>query len=93
MKLAFLFVAAMLFASGADARGGHGGGGGRGHGGSHYSTGSKSGSVYVHGHTTKNGTYVAPHHRSAPDGSKANNWSTKGNVNPYTGKKGTKNPK
>lgn len=48
--------------------------------------------VYVHGYTTKNGTYVAPYVRSAPDGNPYNNWSTVGNVNPYTGQAGTKNP-
>jgi hypothetical protein len=40
----------------------------------------------------KSGTYVAPHWRTNPDKSKFNNYSTKGNYNPYTGKKGTKNP-
>ena len=48
-----------------------------------------SGSVRVGGYTRKDGTYVAPHYRSAPDGSFYNNWSTKGNVNPYTGTPGT----
>jgi len=48
--------------------------------------------VYVHGYTRKDGTYVAPHYRSDPDSSKLNNWSTKGNTNPYTGKEGTKDP-
>lgn len=42
--------------------------------------------VYVKGHTKKNGTYVAPHYRSSPDGSPYNNWSYPGNTNPYTGK-------
>ncbi len=42
--------------------------------------------VVVH---RKNGT---TYRRSAPDGNKSNNWSTKGNYNPYTGKAGTKNP-
>jgi hypothetical protein len=51
-----------------------------------------SGSVHVHGYTRKNGTYVAPHVRTAPDSTKYNNWSTRGNINPYTGKAGTKNP-
>jgi hypothetical protein len=46
----------------------------------------------VRGHLTKSGTYVPPHHRTTPDKSKANNYSSKGNVNPYTGKKGTKDP-
>jgi hypothetical protein len=51
-----------------------------------------SAQVYVHGYTTKNGTYVAPHYRSAPDGNPYNNYSTRGNVNPYTGQVGTKGP-
>ncbi len=53
-------------------------------------SGHSSEPVYVQGHTTKSGTYVAPHYRSHPDGTTANNWSTKGNVNPFTGKAGTK---
>lgn len=53
-------------------------------------TGSKSSSSRVSGHTTKSGTQVAPHSRSTPDKSKSNNWSTKGNTNPKTGKAGTK---
>jgi hypothetical protein len=48
------------------------------------------GDVYVRGYYRKDGTYVRPHHRSDPDGNFWNNWSTKGNVNPYTGKPGTK---
>lgn len=55
-------------------------------------TSSVMAQVHVRGHTRKDGTYVAPHYRSSPDGSKANNWSTKGNINPYTGKEGTVNP-
>lgn len=51
-----------------------------------------SADVYVNGYYRKDGTYVKPHYRSDPDGSVLNNWSTKGNVNPYTGKRGTKNP-
>jgi hypothetical protein len=46
--------------------------------------------VYVSGHTTSKGTYVAPHYRSAPNGTTADNWSTRGNVNPYTGAVGTR---
>ena len=48
--------------------------------------------VYVRGHYRSNGTYVQPHYRSDPDGNPYNNWSTKGNVNPYTGKRGTVTP-
>lgn len=47
-------------------------------------------SVRVKGHYRKNGSYVQPHKRSSPDYSKSNNWSSKGNYNPYTGKAGTK---
>ena len=46
--------------------------------------------VKVRGYYRKNGTYVAPHYRSSPDGNFGNNWSTKGNVNPHTGKAGTR---
>lgn len=49
-------------------------------------------SVYVHGYIKSNGTYVAPHFRSAPDGNPYNNWSYPGNVNPYTGKVATGSP-
>lgn len=48
------------------------------------------GSVHVRGYYRKDGTYVQPHYRSAPDGNFYNNWSTRGNVNPYTGEPGTK---
>lgn len=46
--------------------------------------------TYVRGYTKKNGTYVAPHYRSSPNSTKSDNYSTKGNYNPYTGKPGTK---
>ncbi len=48
--------------------------------------------VRVKGKTRKNGIYVQPHYKSSPDKSRYNNYGTKGNVNPYTGKKGTKDP-
>lgn len=44
--------------------------------------------VYVKGYTRSDGTHVRGHYRSAPDGTINNNFSTKGNVNPYTGKEG-----
>ncbi|MEI6064793.1 MAG: hypothetical protein WCQ26_09395 [Pseudanabaena sp. ELA748] len=37
-------------------------------------------------------TNVKAHAQTAPNKSKKDNWSTIGNVNPYTGKKGTKRP-
>jgi hypothetical protein len=54
------------------------------------SRGGKGGTVNVRPYTKKDGTVVDGHHRTAPDTSKGNNWSSKGNVNPYTGKPGTK---
>jgi len=71
------------------AKGGGGGRGGGGRGGaSHTSTSGQA--VHVNGYTHANGTYVAPHMRSHPDGNFSNNWSTSGNVNPYTGVPGTR---
>src|ERR1700745_1598531 len=44
---------------------------------------------YVHGYTRSNGTYVQPYYRSSPNGTVRDNFSYKGNVNPYTGTVGT----
>jgi hypothetical protein len=52
--------------------------------------GGSGGAVHVRGYIRKDGTYVAPHNRSAPDSNFENNWSTKGNFNPYTGEEGTR---
>jgi len=51
-----------------------------------------SAQVHVNGYVNKNGTYVAPYYRSSPNGTTLDNYSTRGNVNPYTGKVGTKDP-
>lgn len=48
--------------------------------------------VHVRGYVNKNGTYVAPYYRSSPNSTTLDNYSTKGNINPYTGQVGTKNP-
>lgn len=47
---------------------------------------------YIRGHLTKNGTYVQPYYKTSPGQSIYNNWSTQGNMNPYTGKVGKVNP-
>ena len=52
-------------------------------------TGSNPRSVYVRAYVRKDGTHVRAHHRSAADGNFANNWTTKGNTNLYTGARGT----
>lgn len=44
------------------------------------------------GYATKRGTYVAPHYSSSPNRTKLDNYSSKGNYNPYTGKAGARDP-
>jgi len=39
-----------------------------------------------------NETYVAPSNATNPNNTKLDNYSTQGNVDPYNGKAGTKNP-
>jgi hypothetical protein len=64
-------------------------GGGRGRGSSR---GSSGGSHPVRPYTRRDGTYVPGHRQTNPDSTKRNNWSSKPNMNPYTGKAGTKDP-
>lgn len=47
----------------------------------------------VRGYTKKDGTFVSPSHRASPNKTQRDNYSSKGNHNPYTGKQGTKTPK
>ena len=46
----------------------------------------------VRPYVKKNGTIVQPHIRTTPNKTKLDNYSTQGNVNPMTGKKGTRDP-
>jgi len=55
-------------------------------------TAADASGVRVRGYTTRRGTYVAPSRRTSPDHRRTNNWSSRGNVNPYTGRAGTRNP-
>lgn len=87
MKRAFLFAASVIIATGygsAFARGNSQG--------YNYGYSSSGNSHSTQGHYRSNGTYVESYRSTNPNGSKHDNWSTKGNVNPYTGKAGTKNP-
>ncbi len=59
-------------------------------GGGHASSGASGGNHAIRGYVKSNGTYVAPSHATNPNGTKLDNWTTRGNVNPYTGKVGTK---
>lgn len=49
-------------------------------------------SHYRQGYVTKQGAYVPPSYATNPNATVLDNYSTKGNVNPYTGKAGTVNP-
>jgi len=38
------------------------------------------------------GKYIQPHYKTSPNKTKLDNYSTKGNINPFTGKKGYASP-
>lgn len=44
---------------------------------------------YVKPHVRKDGTYVEGHYRTRPNSTVDDNYSTRGNYNPYTGQSGT----
>jgi hypothetical protein len=53
---------------------------------------AKAASTYVNGYFKSNGTYVNGYYKTTSNSTKFDNYSTKGNYNPYTGKIGTVNP-
>ena len=55
-----------------------------------FSSGFAMADEWVNGYQKSDGTFVEGHYRSSPNETKADNFSTKGNTNPYTGKAGTK---
>jgi hypothetical protein len=54
--------------------------------------GSSGSSHAVFGYTTSRGTYVAPAYASNPNAMQRDNYTARGNVNPYTGAVGTRAP-
>ncbi len=48
--------------------------------------------TWVDGYYKKDGTYVPGHFRSNPNNTTLDNYSTKGNINPFTGEIGYKDP-
>jgi hypothetical protein len=59
-----------------------------------YSSGGAYGTdTQVSGYTRSNGSYVEPYHRTAPDSTMYNNYSSQGNTNPYTGEAGHVQPR
>jgi hypothetical protein len=59
----------------------------------YYGTGSNSQSHTSSGYTTNRGTYVQPYVATNPNSTQRDNYSATGNVNPYTGAVGTRNPR
>ena len=57
------------------------------------SYGTNSNSHTNSGYTTSAGTYVQPHQQTNPNSTQRDNYSATGNVNPYTGAVGTRNPR
>jgi hypothetical protein len=90
IALAALLVFGLVSSADAGRRGGGGSHASRSHSGT-TGTGASSSSHAVRGYTTRRGTYVAPHRQTNPDHTQRNNYSTRGNVNPWTGKAGTRN--
>ena len=56
------------------------------------STAASAAGHYVNPYTRSNGTYVQGHMQTAPNSTRLDNYSTRGNVNPYTGQAGTVSP-
>lgn len=56
---------------------------------SNYSYSSHSKSTYVNGYTKSDGTYVQGHYRTTSNSTNHDNYSTKGNYNPFTGRTGS----
>ena len=84
MKLLYaLLISATLLVAPSFAKGGRSAG----------KSSASSKTTHVKGYTKKDGTHVDPHVRTSPNGTETDNYSTKGNVNPVTGKEGTKDPK
>ena len=93
LKIALCAASILIVPIGVAARGGGGHGGG--HSGGSHSSRSSYGSVSTHehsvsGYTRRDGTYVHSYKATDPNGTRNDNFSTRGNVNPYTGEAGTK---
>ncbi|WP_084302809.1 hypothetical protein [Bradyrhizobium sp. WSM2254] len=56
-------------------------------------TGSNPSTHTSSGYTRSNGTYVAPHVATNPNGTQRDNYGTSGNYNPSTGSYGTRTPR
>jgi len=59
----------------------------------YYGTGTNLNTHTSSGYTTNRGTYVAPYVATNPNPTQRDNFTATGNVNPYTGAVGTRNPR
>ena len=48
--------------------------------------------TYVSGYYRSDGRYVSGHYRTCANSTRWDNWSTRGNYNPYTGERGYHSP-
>jgi hypothetical protein len=58
-----------------------------------YGSGSNSSSHSVQGHYNNSGTYTQPYQATNPNSTQYDNYSSRGNTNPYTGMTGTRSPR
>lgn len=58
-----------------------------------FGTGSNSRSTYVQPRINSNGSYTGGHYRTTPNNTQMDNYGTRGNYNPYTGRTGTRTPR
>ena len=89
LSLTLLMVCALPASAQRGSHASHSSHSGSSHSSPSHST-SRSSIEHVHGYTTKSGTQVGSYDRTSPNHTRNDNWSTKGNVNPETGKAGTK---
>jgi len=90
MKTIVAVAAVLIVAvSGASAQGLYG----NNYGAGLYGTGSNSSNHYVQPHSNSNGTYTQGHYQTSPNSTQFDNYSTRGNIDPYTGAVGTRTPR
>jgi len=58
-----------------------------------YGTGSNPSSTYVQPRINSNGNYVGGHHRTTPNNTQYDNYGSRGNYNPYSGRTGSRSPR
>ena len=58
-----------------------------------WGAGSNFRSSYVRGYTRSDGSYTRGYYRTSPNRTQYDNYGTRGNYNPWTGRHGTKTPR